>query len=141
MIFRGVGAFTFMLKEAKAIGEYAKYDLRIGKRWITCDLKFEINKGGKSPGFKILGHGEDNNKEFTIKSEYKFDKNFLENWDDALVTKDGDDAGIEFDSFKIDRKSKQITGSGKDDQGIAFTIEGEMDKNLDVKPKHHTVDF
>ena len=112
MIFRGVGAFTFMLKEAKAIGEYAKYDLRIGKRWITCDLKFEINKGGKSPGFKILGYGEDNNKEFTIKSEYKFNKNFLDNWDDAHMTKDGDDAGIIFDSFKIDRKSKQITGSG-----------------------------
>ena len=141
MIFRGVGAFTFMLKEAKAIGEHAKYDLRIGKRWITCDLKFEINKGGKSPGFKILGHGEDNNKEFTIKSEYKFEKNFLENWDDAHMTKDGDDAGIEFDSFKIDRKSKQITGSGKDDQGNAFTIEGEMDKGLDEKPKHHTIDF
>ena len=97
--------------------------MRIGKRWITCRLNFKINKecgaDGKPAGFKLKGFGEDNNKEFTIKSEYyKFDKDFLENWDDALLTKDGDDCGIEFNSFTIDRHSKEIKGSGKDENGV-----------------------
>ena len=86
-------------------------------------MNFKINKecgaDGKPAGFKLKGFGEDNNKEFTIKSEYyKFDKDFLENWDDALLTKDGDDCNIEFDSFSIDRHSKEIKGSGKDEDGV-----------------------
>ena len=95
ILFRGLGSFTFQLKEAKFLKYSAKYDLKIRNKWISCNLQFDITRdqvpNGKKPGFKIRGSGEDNGKEFTLKSDtFHFDKDFLEDWSLLVVTKDGD---------------------------------------------------
>ena len=38
ILFRGLGSFTFQLKEAKFLKYSAKYDLKIRNKWITCNL-------------------------------------------------------------------------------------------------------
>ena len=89
VLFRGRGAFTFVLKESKRLKNEAKWDGKINGKLVNCKIRFEINKHRvnkkgkiKEPGFKIYGTGTDDNKEFTIKSKYiDFDPSeFLENW-------------------------------------------------------------
>ena len=133
ILFRGSGAFTFSLKEAKHIRQEAKYDLTIGKKNMTCNLRVDLNKDptpSKKAGFKIKGTGEDNGKEFTLKSEYyEFDKEFLHDWTNSLVMLDGDDAGFEFKSLIINRDTQEISGNGVAENGSEFTIEGTIEKS------------
>ena len=69
----------------------AKYDLKIRRKWITCNLAFDIvldegPNGKQKTSFKIKGSGEDNGKDFTLKSNaFHFDKDFLEDWSSILV--------------------------------------------------------
>ena len=71
MIFKGYGSLTFLLKEAKPLALYAKYDLQLRKNnWIQCDLRFDIkiNKE-KEITFKIFGKGENNGQTINIDSQ------------------------------------------------------------------------